>query len=200
MVLLLTSTSSSKWEVKFERANTHFFFEGYDARAMCFALSLFYISTNPQSRNYSRCCAKSTRARGLIIWYVFFYTALLFCLNKALRQGLQRVLLDLKIRATAVFVLHASVNNLGFYFCTFRRVCKVSSRGSEFTFLVSVDFGELQATVRDRRPSHAESWFQTTRRRFSRRILLLVIFMRAIISNAIEIPSRGTVRHGMVRV
>ena len=199
MVWLLTSTSSSKWELKFERADAHFFFEGYDARAMCFALSLFYISTNPQSRNYSRCCAKSTRARGLIICYVFFYTALLFCLNKALRQGLQRVLLDLKI-TTAVFVLHASVNNLGFYFCTFRRVCKFSSHGSEFTFLMYVDFGELQATVRDRRPSHAESWFQTTRRRFSRRILLLVIFMRAIISNAIEIPSRGTVRHGMVRV
>ena len=50
------------------RARRHtLFFEGYDARAMCFALSLFYISTNPQSRNYSRCCAKSTRARGLII-------------------------------------------------------------------------------------------------------------------------------------
>ena len=49
------------------RRHTLFFFEGYDARAMCFALSLFYISTNPQSRNYSRCCAKSTRARGLII-------------------------------------------------------------------------------------------------------------------------------------
>ncbi len=167
---------------------------------MCFcSFYIFTYGTNPQSRNYSRCCAKSTRARGLIIWYVFFYTALP-CLNKALRQGLQRVLLDLKICATAVFVLHASVNNLGFYFCTFRRVCKVSSRGSEFTFLMYVDFGELQATVRDRRPSHAESWFQTTRRRFSRRILLLVIFMRAIISNAIEIPSRGTVRHGMVRV
>jgi hypothetical protein len=52
------------------RARRRTFFLRVTTHVQCALLFLYFIyniSTNPQSRNYSRCCAKSTRARGLII-------------------------------------------------------------------------------------------------------------------------------------
>jgi hypothetical protein len=60
-----------------------------------------------------------------------------------LGQGLQRVLLDLKECATAVFVLSPPINNLGFYFRTFWMARKVSSRCCELAFVIAIYFGEL---------------------------------------------------------